>query len=173
MNVDHFYWIDVADAIQSSSSSISSARSLVSSVVGKMLPFFAHEDDIPVNARKKDSLPRDLASDYNALQKLDKLDLGAFSPIVNVAPSVIPVGYPAVRVFTYNVSGLNEGRQESKSSGKGVHRLLDDDQDDDLRDDEFGEDVQRYEMPVFTPAFSNPRFLQSTCEGLPIEEELF
>jgi len=98
---------------------------------------------MPVNARKKDSLPRDLASDYNALPKLEKLDLGAFSPIVNVAPSVIPVGYPAVRVFTYNVSALNEGRQGSKRSGKGVHRLLDDDNNDDIRDDEFGEDVER------------------------------
>ena len=140
-----------------------------------MLRFFAREDDMPVNARKKDTLPRDLASDYNTLQKLDKLDLGAFSPIVNVAPSVIPVGYPAVRVFTYNVSGLNEGPQGSKRSGKGVHRLLDDDDDDDIRDDEFGEDVERYQMPGLHLRFQTHvrSFLQSTYKGLPIEEELF
>lgn len=140
MNIDHFYWIDVTDAIQPSSSSfVSAARGLVSSLFGEILPF-AREDDMPINARKKEKLSQDLVSDYSTLSKLSKLDLGAFSPIVNVAPSVATVGYPAVRVFTYNVSGLSEDGKESKHARKGV---LDDD-DDDPEDDE---DITRYERP--------------------------
>jgi hypothetical protein len=164
MNVDHFYWIDVTDAIQtSSSSSTSSPSSLLSSLVGRLLPF-TREGDMPVNARKKDSLLQDLASDYGALSKLAKLNLGAFAPIVNVAPSVVTVGYPAVRVFTYNVSGLSEEDGKPKHSGNGAQRLLGDD-NVDMTDDEGGEDITRYKEASFYSGVICSRSIiaQSTC----------
>lgn len=120
-----------------------------------------------MNAHKKETLAKDLASDYSALSKLAKLDLGAFAPIVNVAPSIITVGYPAVRVFTYNVSGLNEDGKPGRS-GEGTQKPLGDD-NDDIGDDEDSEDIARYKEPVFTRVLyayvrSSLRTLAKNCQ---------
>lgn len=131
MNVDHFFWIDSTDVLPNSSlpptpsspSTLSFFRPLLSlwnTYFTSSSSSFSFGSPPPVlkTTKKKDTLPKELATDYLALPKLDKLDLNMFAPIVNVAPSVVTMYYPAVRVFTYNVSGLNDEEGLAEQRGR-------------------------------------------------------
>jgi len=98
MNVDHFFWIDTEDL-----------RAPISSVKGP----------------KKQSLADELLADFRELPGRKKLDFDDFA-FVNVAPSVVPTYMPSLRVFTYNVTGNQNGSgvdAQGKKKGHG-HRCV-------------------------------------------------
>lgn len=143
MNVDHFFWIDTADVLPKPASSPNSPSPLfrpIFSIWNTLFPSFSfsHSTSSPplLKTTKKESLPKDLAEDYLALPKLSKLDLGAFAPIVNVGPSVVTTYYPAIRVFTYNVTGVAddgesvdwESRRANLDEAKDIEKSDDEDE---------------------------------------------
>lgn len=91
MNVDHFFWIDTEDLRAPPPST-----SVKFSALGKP---------------KRFSLEDDLLADFRELPKRKSLDLDDFA-VVNVGPSVVPTYMPSLRVFTYNVSAVEEEEGE-------------------------------------------------------------
>ncbi|KAF8306485.1 hypothetical protein DL93DRAFT_216749 [Clavulina sp. PMI_390] len=144
MNVDHFYWIDKnvlqPEAAPSNSTSLLSiATSSLQTLLHAYLPHsFSPTSGSPredVGILKKDVSPKSLSAAFNSLPKQSKLDLDAFSSIINVGPSVVTVYYPAIRVFTYNVTGLANDGQSISCKASRISKLasfaeLEDEEDD-------------------------------------------
>lgn len=121
MNVDHFYFVDV-DELEASSLNVEREFGL-----GKNTNETS-ETSMRTMGRKTDTgLQEVLFKDFGDLPKRSKLKLEDYA-VVNVAPSVIPTYFPGIRVFSYNVTGIEhekiqDDRDDVLSSGhKNKHR---------------------------------------------------
>jgi len=82
MNADHFFYVEAAD--------------------------LELDKDSPVNALKKGrDLYKSLLQEFALLPKSKKIDLDEYA-IINVGPSVVPNPLPTFRIFTYNITGVDD-----------------------------------------------------------------
>ncbi|KAF5387835.1 hypothetical protein D9615_000419 [Tricholomella constricta] len=74
------------------------------------------------NKKKYVSLYHTLLNEYSAIPtKAKDLDYGNYA-VINIAPPVVPNPYlPSFRIFSYNVTGTEDGMRRPKTTGKRRH----------------------------------------------------
>nr|XP_018260508.1 uncharacterized protein I303_07429 [Kwoniella dejecticola CBS 10117]OBR82666.1 hypothetical protein I303_07429 [Kwoniella dejecticola CBS 10117] len=119
MNVDHFFFIDV-DELEST----------------------PRQGDVGIYGAA-DILKEELKKDFQDMPGPKDLKLKDYIA-VNVAASVIPTYLPGLRVFTYNISGL--GDEKNEDALYKPHKLpLQDDDDEDTEGEAYEDDVEESE----------------------------
>ncbi|ORX37963.1 Metallo-dependent phosphatase-like protein [Kockovaella imperatae] len=115
MNVDHFFFIDVQeleapmpDAPHISEANLTSPESLVDGPPPRIGPLLEGSGRYRTMGRAANNfLQEELRKDFGEMPGPAKIKLKDYA-VVNVAPSVIPTYYPGVRVFSYNISNMED-----------------------------------------------------------------
>jgi endopolyphosphatase len=142
--VDHFFWFDVDEIMRGKDNAVAAQISSNSSSSSFPIPFA-----LPISTL---ALDKELKDEYQALKRVSKLDLDDFA-IVHVAPSVIPTYYPAIRVWTYNVSNPEDRYRPKEEpillAATTLESLEDDDSDDDDYRGELAEEEESLHAFLF------------------------
>ena len=150
MNVDHFYFVDVIELEESSASLYAANNSsagddfLASSFVGPQ-PRNRLEGSGRYRTKGRGgntALSETLRKDFGNMPSTRHLKLKDYA-VLNVAPSIIPTYYPGVRIFQYNITGLDDESEErellkkkKKKKGGRHHRHGEPKDDCDLPENE-------------------------------------
>ncbi|KAG7527447.1 hypothetical protein FFLO_06927 [Filobasidium floriforme] len=109
MNVDHFFFLDV-DELEATT-----PLRLQSQAQGLA-------DRVHAMGRIADTnLQQELHKDFNDMPKLSKIKMEDYA-VVHVSPSVIPTYLPGIRVFSYNVTGLELDDDDYESGVDGLKK---------------------------------------------------
>ncbi|WVW86650.1 hypothetical protein I302_108704 [Kwoniella bestiolae CBS 10118] len=115
MNIDHFFFIDVdeleATPVSRSKSKAKSKKNFSPLTANlSSLPSFDSNGPLGIFGAG-DTLKEELKKDFQDMPGAKDLKLKDYVAI-NVAASVIPTYLPGLRIFTYNVSGLGDEKNE-------------------------------------------------------------
>ncbi|WVR08267.1 hypothetical protein IAU60_005314 [Kwoniella sp. DSM 27419] len=156
MNIDHFFFIDVIELESTpmrDSSRLSSFDNFTASKFPSHLPPLANhqhplgpgltgEGEIRVMGGGQ-NLIDELKKDFEDMPNPKKLKMKDYVA-VNVAASVIPTYLPGVRVFSYNITGLEDDAVDNdvffRPSSKPVSENVEEQDNEEVEDEDSGED---------------------------------